>query len=426
MANTKNPKIKPVNKKNNQQSNFTLSNRKFFLLQKNFWMLLIAIIVMVSMLLSGVYYLGLGSGTGTSGDQSNPSIKYNSYKVTPYISPNPILVKVNETQKQYIALSAAQCLSNQVIGWVYNLSVPGISAVMMDAANPVAQEGMICGESYLLFRFSIDNPTNETLPRLENELNNRLGNYFMKQLYSGTIMNGSIPTTGKIEIIGNLDTLPGDLVEIIVFQMENNNIIALEKQKIYLGPTVPGKVISIEDLIARGTINETFNSTGLEELNVIDSSINLPKISLDTNLSENLTGEISNITGVTISSSQNTTQITYNNSFREVRKILSRADINYTIINGSASLQMPANTSIELAEKILSDRGLTDLTFKKSGSVALPQTVLFTNITATIPNNGNYTTILELGTKAGDNINVTLTALQFGDQIFIAGSKQEV
>jgi hypothetical protein len=410
MATTNNQKNKPIKKKNsNEQRNFIIS-----------------MIVVVTMIISGLYYITMGSDTGTTGDQSNPDIKYNSYTVTPYASPNPILLKVNETHKQYIALSTSPCLSNQVIGWVYNLSVQGISAVMMDAANPVVQENAICGESYLLFRFSLDNPNNETLPKLENELNNRLGNYFMKQVYSGTIMNGSTSTTGKIDVIGNLDTLSGDLVEIIVFQMENNNIIALEKQKIYLGPTVPGKVLSIDDLIVRGTINETFNSTDLEELNIIDSGINLPTMSINMNLSENLSGEITNISGVTVSPSGNITQISYNNSFQKVTNILSKAGINYTITNGSATFQMPANTSIELAEKTLTKRGLVDLSFKKSGTVALPQTVLFGNITATIPNNGNYTTILELDTKAGDNINVTLTALQFGEQILIAGATQEV
>jgi hypothetical protein len=409
MANTKNPKINPVKKKKNE-----------------LWIIIMSVVIIAAMLISGLYSLNMGADSGTTNPQNTPSLKYNSYKATSYASSNPILVKVNETRKQFIALSTLPCLSNQVIGWVYNLSVPGISAVMMDAANPVLQENAICGETYLLFRFSLDNPNNETLPRLEIELNNRLGNYFMKQMYSGTIMNGSDPTTGKIDVIGNLDTVTGDLVEIIVFQTENNNVIALEKQKMYFGPTVPGKVLSIGDLIARGTINETFNSTDLEELNIIDSSINLPKMSIDENLSENLSGVIPNITGVTLSSNGNTTEITYNNSFQQVSAILSKAGLNYTIINGSASFQMQANTSIDAAEKTLTARGLSDLVFKKSGNVALPQTVLFTNITATIPNNGNYTTILELDTKEGDNINVTLSALQFGDQIFIAGAKQEV
>lgn len=389
---------------------------------------IISMIVVVTMLVSGMYYLSsMDTGSQTTQQYTLNKPQYTGYAVNMLDSGDKrLIVEVESMLPEYVAMPTSRCVSYQVIDWVYNISILGLGKPVLESGNPVESGENICGEMFIFFRFPVISKNNETEKLLKQQLDNRLGNYFLKKTYSGTINTSGVEAL-KLNIIGSTEVGIGDTVEVIVFQSMDNRLIALEKKRLYLGPIVPATVLSETGLIAQGIIGGELNMSGIEnEFNTSLMRINSAKISVNTTLDNETIDTISNLTGVNIVNQGNTSEIQFNQSLSELKAILDKENITYGLVEGSGGMQLPLNLSVEKIKSVLEGAGFTGIEIQKSALISLPSEVLFGESSAAIQNNDNYSALIEFKSKAGDKINVTLSAIQFGDQYLIAGAQETI
>lgn len=387
---------------------------------------IISMIVVVTMLVSGLYYLASTDfSLRQNTEYSAKKPEYNGYSVNIVDAGNRrIIAKVESILPEYVAMPTTRCLSYQVIEWVQNISINGVGKPVLEAANPVESGENICGEMFIFFRFPVYSTSNETEKALRQQLENRLGSYFLKKVYSGTINTTGLEPL-KLNIVGSTTVDAGDSVEVLVFMTQDNRVFALEKKRVYFGPTVPATVLSENALIAEAVVGGDFNLSRVEEnITVLSKRIHPPVITINTSLDSETTEKIRNLSGVAVTNTTNTTEIEFNSSLAEIKSILELRNTTYDIVKGRAGFQIPLNFTVEAIKSTLADAGFSDIEVRKSASIELPDEVFFGEDAVAIQNNKNFSALIELKSKTGDRINVTLSAIRFADQYFIAGAQE--
>jgi hypothetical protein len=239
-------------------------------------------------------------------------------------------------------------------------------------------------------------------------------------------MNLSGPGTDKVYVIGSPDVKTGDKTIILLFQKATDNSpFALEAKKLVVGPVIEGTVQSIDALLVHGSIVSDFDLRNVSSIaNLSDASIYPPKVIVNSTLNGSILDELKSIPTVSADAKDNSTALSYNTSFAEIKKVLDGGNLTYSLENGSVSLKLPANYSISKASQILADAGISGAEFKKDGFLKVPSDVFIDGVVATIDGSDKFNAALNTETNVGDTVNISLTALQFGDQVYIVGGQQ--
>ncbi len=390
------------------------------------FMYVMAFIVIGTMLFSGLYYYG-NSGNGGQTTQPTQEVPYfDSFQANPIPLNSSLIVTVGVVRPEVIAMAKASCINFQQVQWIYNLTDSGLKGVVLTAVNPQkSQYYDLCG-SFIYFKFTYDNPPAD-LSGLDAKLRNTLGDYVLRRTYTGLLpMNLSGPGTDKVYVIGSPDIKTGDKSIILLFQKATDNSpFALEAKKLVQGPVIEGTVQSIDALLVHGSIVSDFDLRNISTIaNMSDASVSPPKVVVNSSLNGSLLDELKSIPAVSVEAQENSTALSYNKSFADIRQILDAANLTYSLVNGSVSLKLPANYSIPKAKQVLAAAGISGAEFRKDGFLKVPSDVLIDGTVATVDGSDKFNAALNTSTNVGDTVNITLTALQFGDQVYIVGGQQ--
>ncbi|MFZ2456201.1 MAG: hypothetical protein WAX07_06975 [Candidatus Altiarchaeia archaeon] len=393
----------------------------------NTYQFIMAMVVIVTMLISGLYFLGSGDGgTGTTVPEEN--ISFNSYGMNQIALNSSITVTADQPLMELVAIPKAQCVSTQAIGWVYNTTAPGIRSVMLDAVNPGKDSaGNLCG-TFLFFKFAYSAIDESTIAALNNELVNRLGDYTLKRSYVGILpVNLSGPGTDRIYVIGSTDIAKGDDAEILMFQKTSDgSVFALERNRIAEGPRVSATVLDLTDIMVQGTVAGNYELENIEKrINVSNSRLTPAAFAVNGTLDNETVKEISAIPDASVEKTENQTRITYNASMDEVKSVLDGKNITYSAEDGSVILQIPLNTSVSSIQSAVKAGGITEAEIKMVGFVKVPELVRINGQIVTVENSDRFNAVLNIDAEAGDRVNITLSTMQFGDQVFVLGGSEE-
>lgn len=386
-----------------------------------------AMVVIVTMLISGLYYLGSDTGSGTYTQPEEETYAFNAYGINQVASNASISVTADQTTLEYVAIPEAQCISMQSIGWVYNMSIPGLRSVMLDAVNYGKDaSGNVCG-TFLFFKLSFNSVDENTVSAINSELVNRLGDYTLKRSYVGILpVNLSGPGTDRVYVVGSADIAKGDIAEILLFQKTSDGtVFALERSRIVEGPTVPATISVLTDIMVQGAVTGDYLLDNIKKrINVTNSRLTPASFSVNATLDNDTIGVLSALAGVSVEKTENQTIISYNASMEKAEEILKDKNLTYARQDGSVILQVPLNTSVSAIEQAAKSGGVTSLKIKKIGLLKVPPLVRINGQTVSVENSDNFNAVLNLDTSVGDKVNITLSTMQFGDQVFVLGGSQ--
>ncbi len=390
------------------------------------YLFIMAMVVIVTMVASGFYYFG-SQDEGRTQTPKEKEPPFNSYGLNPLIMNASIIIKADQPLTELVALPKAQCISTQAIGWVYNTSLPGMRSVLLDAVNYGRDSaGDVCG-NFLLFKFSYDSINETTITELNNQLANRLGDYTLKRSYIGILpVNLSGPGTDRVYVIGSTDIAKGDSAEILLFQKTSDgSLFALERNRIAEGPIVPATVSELTDTVVSGSVAGDYALDKIgQKINVTGSRLTPAKFSVNATLDNKTINKLSALKGVSVDQADNATKISFNASMNSVKDILDAANVNYSLEKGNAMLQVPLNTSLANIQQAAKAGGITEVKINNAGYAKVPGLVRINGKTASIEDNGRFSVVLKTDAKVGDKINITLSVLQFGEQVFVVGGSQ--
>ena len=385
-----------------------------------------AMVVIVTMLVSGLYFLGSGDG-GTVAPVPEENLPYNSYGINQIPLNSSITVTADQPKLELVAIPKAQCISIQAIGWVYNTTVPGMRSVMLDAVSPGKNSaGDLCG-NFLFFKFAYSAIDESTVANLNAQLINRLGDYTLKRSYVGILpVNLSGPGTDRIYVIGSTDIAKGDVAEIFLFQKTTDgSVFALERNRIVEGPTVSATVSELTDIMVRGTVLGNYALENMEKrINITNSRLTPASFAVNETLDNKTISELSSFSGISVEKKENQTIISYNASMDKAESLLKEKNITYSRGDGSVILQIPLNTSVSDIQQAVKAGGITKPEIKKVGLLKVPELVRINGQTVTVENSDKFNGVLNIGTNVGDRVNITLSTMQFGEQVFVLGGSQ--
>ena len=413
MAKKTNSNQKPQ-KKNSKQRNLKI------------FIFIMAMVVIVSMLGSSLYYFGSQDQQAV---QTTPeeNLPFNSYGINQIPVNSSITVTADQAMLELVAIPKAQCISTQAIGWVYNTTVPGMSSVMLDAVNPGKDSaGDLCG-NFLFFKFTFSAINDSTIANLNAQLLNRLGDYTLKRSYVGILpVNLSGPGTDRIYVIGSTDVSKGDIAEVLLFQKTTDgSVFALERNRIVQGPTVSATVSELTDIMVRGTVAGNYDLENMQrKINITNSRLTPAMFVVNGTIDNKTLTQLSSFTGVTVEKTENQTTISYNASMEKAESLLKENNITYSRGDGNVILQIRLNTSLSDIQQAVKAGGVTNPEIKKVGLLKVPELVRIGNQTVTVENSDKFNAVVNIGTNVGDKINVTLSTMQFGDQVFVLGGTQ--
>jgi len=370
----------------------------------------------------------MGSNTdGWTSPTQEESYVFNSYGINQIPVNSSFVVTAEQPMSEFVAIPKAQCVSMQSIGWVYNVSIPGLRSVMLDAVDYGRDSmGDVCG-TFLLFKFSFDSIDEKTVPALDSALVNRLGDYTLKRSYIGLLpVNLSGAGTDRIYVIGSADIAKGDMAEILLFQKTSDGtVFALERSRIANGPVVPAKVLALTGYIAQGTVRGDYDPGKIEgKINVTNSRFTPVMLAVNGSLDNSTAERLNMLAGVSVENNGNQTLISCNSSMDEAEAVLKENNITYAKQDGSVVLQTPLSTSVSDIREALKAGGVTDPEIKKAGVLEVPQAVRINGKIVSVDNSDSFDAVLDIDAVEGSRVNLTLSTIEFGDQVFILGGSQ--
>jgi hypothetical protein len=394
--------------------------------RKQIYIFIGAMVIIVAMLGSGLYSLGSGDRVGVA-PVPEENLPYNSYGINQIPVNSSITVTADQSMLELVAIPRAQCISMQAIGWVYNTTVTGMRSVMLDAVNPGKNAaGDLCG-NFLFFKFAFSAIDETTVASLNGQLVNQLGDYTLKRSYVGILpVNLSGPGTDRIYVIGSTDIARGDVAEILLFQKTTDgSVFALERNRIVDGPNVSATVSELTDIMVRGTVAGNYALENIEKrINVTNSRLTPAMFSVNGTLDNKTTSDLAGLPGVSVEKTENQTVISYNASMDKAEGILKEKNLTYSRGDGSVILQIPLNTSVSVIQAAVKAGGVTQPEIRKVGFLKVPAMVRINGQTVAVENSDKFNAVMNMDANVGDLINITLSTMQFGDQIFILGGTQ--
>lgn len=391
---------------------------------------IIIYVVTASMLLSGIYFLSERPNTNQV-YVDMPDI--DAYKVQQLFNLS-MIVSVKEIQPELIA-KVDDILDPNTIKQVKNTSISGLKSIVFEVGNPIFYEGYstrYVGGAYMLFKFRFSSIDENETYAVQKTLDQFLGkgNYRLMLGCVGKLpINVSGPWTDEIYLPCDLKTKAGDYFRVIPLAKQKEGYfvgtIGFITKKVAVGPTLEAEVVNVSELLVRGVLGSDYRPN-IYELAAEEDRISVipPTIVFNTTLSNKSLGEISRLDGVKVSHSGNDTKISFNNSHAEIIRLLERDNVSYSLVSGSYAVVLPLDAEIDSVEALLNAGGVTNITYMKVGVVSLPPEVIIDGKVASIPESSRFNALLRMKTQPKDKINVSLTTIRFGEDIYVIDARE--
>ncbi len=366
------------------------------------------------MILSGMYFL-FPSGVVTPAEEPEVSTPWNTYQLT-QLGNFSVLVKIEKGTSDLIALPEPRVITLDRIETLINSSIPGVNYVSCDATN-----------FYFLCTFNLqeENATEAVKEKLQAKFR---GNYHLMRGFIGSLP-AEVSGTDEIYLIGKFEHELGDYLRVFLFRKDSGGLIAFEEKELFLGERIPAKVLNITGYSFSGTIAENFNLTkfsdeiGLDasQANYLAPSLLVEKI-LDTETISQLESLVG--VGVNVNLQENKTQISFNHSFQEIKGILKKEEVVFTLKNGTITFNAGIKSYIKGIEDTMGEYGVLGVVTKRVGMVSFSPEVILKEKIAFIENSENFPTSLELDTEVGDEVNISLSIIYLGEQVLPFGANE--
>ncbi|HDH41385.1 MAG TPA: hypothetical protein ENG12_03150 [Candidatus Altiarchaeales archaeon] len=380
-------------------------------------------LMIAAMLFSGFYMLRWWGPEEES--RSLPSME--TYDVR-QMGNASILISVRDIETEIVA-EINTPISFETIRDIQNTSLDGLKRITLEVGNPVFYESAIEGRTYLLFRFTFDELDDNRTNSVRNILNSKLGtnNYELLRGCMGSLpINISGPGTDRVYFPCGFDTEKDDYFRIFLLKKTKDGLfegtIGFVEKKIEVGPVIDADVVNITNILAQGVIESDFYPDRLYRINTSDMEILPPRVLINKTVKDEVLEKIDSLPGVDVRAEDNKTIISFNSSHENISRILEIENISYNLETGYLALTLPENASLSFINYTLNEARISNITFEKTGSVSLPEEVIIDGKLVTIPNNDRFNALLKIDTEIGDRVNISLSTLRYGDQIFIMGA----
>ncbi len=395
--------------------------------KKNFSRFMIYLMMAV-MLLSGFYFIGRSPPKREEG--SLPSMETYDVRQIPEESNVTVKVITKEIMTELVAKINFP-INFETIRNIQNTSLDGLEKTTLEVGNPKFYESAIEGKAYLLFRFTFDEIDDNRTTSVKNILDAELGtnNYNLLGGCIGNLpINISGPGTDRVYFPCEFDTEVDDYFMIFLLKKTRDGLfegmIGFVRNKIKVGPVIDADVVNITNILAQGFIESDFYPDRLSKINTSDIEIVPPKILINKTVGNETLEEINSLPAVDTLIEDNKTLISFNSSYEDISEILKMENISYNLEEGYLTFTVPESTNVSSMNYTLNESGISNITLKKAGFVSLPDKVIIDDKLVTIPNNERFNAMLNVETEIGDRINVSLSTLRYGEQVFIMGAEE--
>jgi len=396
--------------------------------RKQKFMVFMMFLVAATMLFSGVYYINIG-GRGTPGEEEDVTAKLaliEQYTLEP-LGNASVLVEVTNISSDLIAIPNTQCLYLDNIIEIRNSSIDGVGSISCEVANLVSDPrySIICG-SYIMFKFRIEGNYSDVTGGIRNKLEGALNEYSLRKGYLGKLP-ANILGSGEIYVVGGEKTEKGDYVRIFIFSKEliagGTGLLGLEERNIPKGPRFPATVVNLTGISVSGIIPGEFNPRAIVEgleLNETEFNSKMPEFRVNGTLPK----ESLDLIDADVQEMENKTTIRFNSSREEIEEILKEENLSYSLEPGAVFFPVPLNSSTGEIEALLTENGVENVTFKKTGLVSMPKEVIVNERLVPINNYLGFGSSFYMDTEVGDEINISLNTITFGEQIIPFGAAE--
>ncbi|GEM_PF-3146965 len=352
-------------------------------------MQLMILLVSAVMLLSG-FYMFTERSSEPGGSVELP--EFETYEVSP-LGNGSVMVVLTEKTNVLAALPKLG-VDYETINNILNETIDGVDRISVESTP-----------SFIAFRVST-NSENGTAGAKEI-MDKTMKAYTLFRVYKAKLPSGIL--IGDIEVFGSLNRTVNESIAVLLSQKTKDNqpVGFIGFEQLVPKDNIPATVVSVSNVNLRGVLESWFDETVLE--GIIDSDIKQPQIVLNEPPSDSLVKKL-NIT-------EEDNKTWFHPLSRNVSEILDKENVSYTMGQGSISLLLSLDSDTDALTKTLADNSVENITLAKNGFVSLPEEVILYNQLVRIENNENFTAYLDFDTEVGNNITVSITAIQFGEQV---------
>ncbi|HDN83053.1 MAG TPA: hypothetical protein ENG50_01675 [Candidatus Altiarchaeales archaeon] len=402
----------------------------------------IMLLVVLTMLLSGLYYLSpsLRENQGESRRDISSYVNIFDTKILGKDIFQPISLK-----NEIVLISDMQCFNPYIIDMIKNSTYSmAIKKISFEVLSPrISDEIKICGMMAMV-RLNLDSEKDtwnyEKLLNLSKKLDNKLKSRSQYSVY--LVANSRFfrkPSSEEVELI----LKPRDFKELIdasVLKLESKDrgeiLMAVEQSIVFLPNRTKANVVKVDNIILEANFTLMPNLSSIfENSTAISHSIVLPRFSVAI---ENSTREklpllkesLENLSGVEINEDDLSLNILVNSSDQEIFKRISREleklGMNYSFSNGEITVILNCSEeSLKIVESLkerLKLYNILDPKVKKLAKVSIKGEILINNklITPRDP----IAAIIGEKTVEGDEVLVRLRYFTVGNQTFINFAEQ--
>ncbi len=393
--------------------------------RKQRFLVIMMLVVAASMLFSGIYYINIGGGPAPI--QNDPSGKLSlieQYNIEPATS-GSVLVRAGELKNDLLAIPMGQCMQLDSIVELRNSSIDGVESISCEVANPQMDPtfSIICG-TFIMFRFRFDLNDSGVNERVRERLSNVLSEYSLMRGYTVELQE-AVLGAGEIYIIGSPETKEGDYVRATLFSRDliagGTGLLGLEERIVPEASRVPATVVNLTGISVSGSVPDEFNRQAvMDALDLNDTELNSRQPEFRVN--GTLPGESLELIEAEIQEVNNVTTIRFNTSKDEIEAVIKDGGLPYTFEPGAVFFQIGLNDSTGYVESLLAENGAENVTFQKVGLVSMPAEVIVGEMLVPIENYEAFNTMLKMDTVVGDEINISLNTITFGDQVIPFGA----
>jgi hypothetical protein len=376
------------------------------------------------MLLSGLYALERGGDSAPV--ESAPDI--DAYTVTQLF--NSSLISTVKNIAPELVAKIDKAIDYSAIRAVENTSAPGLTQVIFEIGNPQLVYTETLSGTYMLFRFTFDSLDDNKTGKIKEALDSSIGkgNYKLLLACTGSLpLNVSGPKTDEVYLPCEMGTKKGDNFRIFLLGKTKDSYFAgtigFASKKVAVGPVVEAEVLNLSGILVEGVIQSDFASEAAKALSD-QIELNSPQLIINASADNRTLSEIRELSGVSAESAGGKTTITFNSSYANIIQILSRENLSYDLMPGSIAALLPLSADTENVTATLFAAGASNMTYRKTGTVAVPSEVIINGRTTTIPENKNFKAILKMKTKIADKVNITLSAMQINTQVYVIGGQE--
>lgn len=364
------------------------------------------------MILSGLYYIA-PTGRREPTEGSSPSTPWNTYSVR-QIGNSSILIKIKQKTSDLIALPDVREITPQKISSLINSSIAGVNYVSCDATD-----------FYFLCTFNLErkNATSRVREKLYDKFRE---DYSVMQGYIGKLPV-NISGTDEIYVIGKLNHEKGEYIRTFLFQKDLGGMVAFEEREIPLGNKTPAQVLNLTGYSFSGKVISEFNLKNFsQKLGLNSSQVNYraPGFMLNETLENDTMESLKDLGEVEVKIQKNKSLISFNDSMKEIEKFLEESNLSYSFQNGTINFMVSINSSVKKIKEEMGSWEILGVKVKKNGIVSFPQEVIFNGKIIPIEKSDHFPVTLQMDTEKGDKINISISIMQFGEQIIPFGASE--